>query len=158
MSTQLQSAHPFHGISLHVTIVVAPENTDKFLEHMKPCFDAVTAEPECMSFQVFHDPEQPGYFRFVENWSKDKEWLIKVGLVFVSSSKLRRRRTLMVVLALEVMVLMWGRQYQLTKDYYKPYEEATKPLWIKPRELRVFEQLDDGWTMVKASSKDGALT
>ena len=93
MSTQLQSAHPFHGISLHVTIVVAPENTDKFLEYMKPCFDAVTAEPECMSFQVFHDAEQPGYFRFVENWSKDKEWLIKVGPSF-SSFKLRSQRTL----------------------------------------------------------------
>ncbi|CAF9927710.1 MAG: hypothetical protein HETSPECPRED_006653 [Heterodermia speciosa] len=122
MSPQLQSSHPFHGISLHVTIVVAPENADKFLESLRPCFDAVTAEPECMSFQVFHDAEQPGYFRFVENWSKDKDWLIK---------------------------------NQLTKDYYKPYEEATKPLWIKPRELKVFEQLDDAWTVVNAGSKDG---
>ena len=97
MSTQPQSPPPFHGISLHVTIVVAPENSAEFLKLLKPCFDAVTAEPECMSFQVFHDPEQPGYFRFVENWSRDKEWLIKVGRCFfshfsVSRSYIRRQK------------------------------------------------------------------
>ena len=109
-----------------------------------------------MSFQVFHDPEQPGVFRFVENWGKDKEWLIKVGLFFFSS----KLRSLVVKgpyggLGSRGHDANAGSQYQLTKDYYKPYEEATKPLWIKPRELKVFEQLDDEWTMVKAVSKGG---
>ena len=40
----------------------------------------MVAEPECASFEVFHDPEQPGYFRFVENWRRDKEWLVNVSL------------------------------------------------------------------------------
>ena len=65
-----------------MTIVVAPENIDRFLEYLKPCFEAVVAEPECAAFEVFHDPEQPGCFRFVENWRRDKEWLIKVSLDF----------------------------------------------------------------------------
>lgn len=73
MSTHIQDSHAFHGISLHVNITVAPENVDKFLAAFKPCFDAVTAEPECTFFEVFHDQDNPGRFRFVENWSKDKE-------------------------------------------------------------------------------------
>lgn len=85
MSSQVQSSQAFHGISLHVTIVVAPENVEKFLSLLKPCFDAVIAEPECTSFEVFHDQEQPGYFRFVENWSQDQEWLIKVCRPSLSS-------------------------------------------------------------------------
>ena len=73
MSTHVQDSHAFHGISLHVNITVAPENVDKFLAAFKTCFDAVTAEPECTFFEVFHDVDNPGDFRFVENWSKDKE-------------------------------------------------------------------------------------
>lgn len=73
MSTHVQESHAFHGISLHVNITVAPENVDKFLAAFKTCFDAVTAEPECTFFEVFHDVDNPGTFRFVENWSKDKE-------------------------------------------------------------------------------------
>ena len=78
MSTQTQPTKPFYGISLHVNITVAPENIEKFLEGLKPCYDAVVAEPENTSFEVYHDPNQPGRFRFVECWSKDKEWLINV--------------------------------------------------------------------------------
>ena len=70
----------FRGMSLHVTITVAPENAEKFLENLKPCFDLVAAEPECQYFEVFQSPEQPGRFRFVENWSKDREWFMKVGI------------------------------------------------------------------------------
>lgn len=66
-------SHAFHGISLHVNITVAPENVDKSLTAFKTCFDAVTAEPECTFFEVFHNADNPGNFRFVENWSKNKE-------------------------------------------------------------------------------------
>lgn len=78
MSTHIQDSHAFHGISFHVSITVAPENVDKFLAALKPCFDAVTAEPENTFFEVFHDVDNPGHFRFVENWSKDQEWFMKV--------------------------------------------------------------------------------
>ena len=53
MSTHIQSSHAFHGISLHVSITVAPENIDKFLAAFKVCFDRVTAEPECTFFEIF---------------------------------------------------------------------------------------------------------
>lgn len=77
MSTHtLESPHAFHGTSLHIDITVAPESVDKFLEILKPLFDLVAAEPECTFYEVFHDPDNPGHFRFVENWSKDKEWFM----------------------------------------------------------------------------------
>ena len=68
MSTELNT---FHGISLHVSVAIAPEHIDEFLSHYKACFDAVTAEPECIFFEVFHDAEHPGHFRWVEDWNKD---------------------------------------------------------------------------------------
>lgn len=68
----------FHGISVHVSITVAPSDIDAFLLALKPVYDAVTAEPECTYFEVFHSLEEPGAFRFVENWSRSKEWFIEV--------------------------------------------------------------------------------
>ena len=62
-----------------------------------------------MSFQVFHDAEQPGYFRFVENWSKDKDWLIKVGWSFLSTFQATWSEDVGMDLAREAMVLMWSR-------------------------------------------------
>ncbi|KAL8834993.1 MAG: hypothetical protein Q9170_003514 [Blastenia crenularia] len=38
---------------------------------------------------------------------------------------------------------------QMTKAYYKPYEEATKPLWIEERTAEVFELLSADWTRQK---------
>ena len=66
------------GISLHLTITVSPENSEKFLSHFKPVFEAVTAEPDCTYFEVFQDPSQPGTFQIVENWSRDLEWFMTV--------------------------------------------------------------------------------
>lgn len=63
-----------------------------------------------MSFQVFHDAEQPGYFRFVENWSKDKDWLIKVGRSFLSTFQAAWSEDIRLALAKEPMVLMWSRR------------------------------------------------
>lgn len=73
MSIQVQDSHAFHGISLHVNIIVAPENVDKFLAAFETCFDVVIAKFECYFFEVFQDLNNPDNFRFVENWSKDKE-------------------------------------------------------------------------------------
>ena len=68
------------GISLHLTITVAPEKSEEFLSHFKPIFDEVTAEPECTYFEVFQDPSQPGTFQIVENWTKDLEWFMTVSV------------------------------------------------------------------------------
>lgn len=70
----------FHGISFHLTFTVAPENANEFLKRFGPIVDLVAAEPECEYFEVFQSPEQPGRFRVVEHWSKDKDWFMKVGL------------------------------------------------------------------------------
>ena len=37
-------------------------------------------------------------------------------------------------------------QHQITKDYYKPYLEATEPLFVKPREFEFVNRLPSGWT------------
>ncbi|KAI1486599.1 hypothetical protein F5X96DRAFT_654284 [Biscogniauxia mediterranea] len=78
-SPQQQSAEEEEeeGMSLQVTVHVAPENVDKFLAAFKPVFDKVAAEPECMFFEVYRSPEEPGKISWVENWSKSKEWFLK---------------------------------------------------------------------------------
>lgn len=68
---------PYTGpsVSLHVSITVAPENTAKFLDLLKPVYDLVSAEPECVFFEVFQNPAVPGEFKFVENWHATVEWV-----------------------------------------------------------------------------------
>lgn len=61
-------APPPQGISLHVTVHIAPENTDRFLAAFKAIFDVVSAEPECTFFEIYRCPEEPGKFTWVENW------------------------------------------------------------------------------------------
>jgi len=61
-------------LSLHVTIQVAPENAEAFLAALRPTWAGCSSEPECLFFDVFQDPKTPGLFRFVELWSKDREW------------------------------------------------------------------------------------
>ena len=65
-STVIMPSTP--GISLHISVHVAPENADKFLAALKPVIDSVSAEPECTFFEVYQDPEDPGKLSWVENW------------------------------------------------------------------------------------------
>ncbi|OTB09237.1 hypothetical protein M426DRAFT_7250 [Hypoxylon sp. CI-4A] len=67
----------YKGISLHVTVHIAPENVDKFLAAFKAIFDVVSAEPECLFFQVYKSPSEPGKLSWVENWSKDGQWFME---------------------------------------------------------------------------------
>lgn len=62
------AAPPSQGISLHVTVHIAPENAERFLAAFKTVFDVVAAEPECTFFEVYRSPEEPGKFSWVENW------------------------------------------------------------------------------------------
>ncbi|KAF4629857.1 hypothetical protein G7Y89_g8293 [Cudoniella acicularis] len=66
------------GLSLHVTVTVAPENVQQFLAHLQPAFEVVAAEPECTFFEVYTSSDQPGVIRWVEGWSKDRQWLLQV--------------------------------------------------------------------------------
>ncbi len=56
------------GVSLQVTVYIAPENVDKFFEYFKPVYDRVIAEPECQFFEVYQSAEDPGAISFVEDW------------------------------------------------------------------------------------------
>ncbi|TVY12954.1 hypothetical protein LARI1_G008980 [Lachnellula arida] len=53
-------------LTLFVTFQVAPENIDKFKEAHRPVWKACSEEAECLLFDVFQDPDQPGRYRFVE--------------------------------------------------------------------------------------------
>ncbi|KAJ4292673.1 hypothetical protein N0V90_009336 [Kalmusia sp. IMI 367209] len=103
------------GLSLHVTFHIDPAKVPAFLEALKPAYDVVTAEPECIFFEVFQMPDKPGVFKFVEDWNASMEWLVN-----------------------------------LKKEYYKPYLEATEPLYLKPREFEIFERMPENqWVSVK---------
>ncbi|KAL8981091.1 MAG: hypothetical protein Q9205_004017 [Flavoplaca limonia] len=38
---------------------------------------------------------------------------------------------------------------QITKDYYKPYLAATEPMFIKPREVKFYDRMEESWTFAK---------
>ncbi|KAI1196502.1 hypothetical protein F5X97DRAFT_325333 [Nemania serpens] len=66
-----------YGMSLHVTVYIDPLNVIAFFDAFKPVFEKVTAEPECLFFEVYQDPEAPGTISWVENWSKSIDWFLK---------------------------------------------------------------------------------
>jgi hypothetical protein len=78
MATDPTNPPVLSSFSLHVKIVVAPENVNAFLEALKPAYDAVIAEPENVFFQVFQNPQNPGEFKFIENWNGSLEWFMSV--------------------------------------------------------------------------------
>ncbi|KAI0434291.1 hypothetical protein F5Y09DRAFT_266792 [Xylaria sp. FL1042] len=65
------------GWSLHVTVYIAPENVDRFLAAFKPVFNKVVAEPECLFFEMYQSPQEPGKLSWIENWSKSPEWFLE---------------------------------------------------------------------------------
>ncbi|KAI0479634.1 hypothetical protein F4859DRAFT_513138 [Xylaria cf. heliscus] len=65
------------GWSLHVTVYIAPENVGRFLAAFKPVFNKVVAEPECLFFEMYQSPQEPGKLSWVENWSKSPEWFLE---------------------------------------------------------------------------------
>ncbi|TVY84090.1 hypothetical protein LSUE1_G003854 [Lachnellula suecica] len=68
----------FPGMSLHVTIFVAPEEVPKFLAFLRTAYEAVIKEPECTFFEVYTNPSVPGQVSWVEGWNKDFKWLMEV--------------------------------------------------------------------------------
>jgi quinol monooxygenase YgiN len=76
----------FPVVSLHVKFYIDPTKVDEFLDALKPAYDAVIAEPECKSFEIYTLPEEPGVIKFVENWQAKEDWqatvkwLLEVGI------------------------------------------------------------------------------
>lgn len=73
MATPLETTQ----MVLHVTIQIDPSNVEVFLKELRPVWAACCREPECLYFEVAHSPTEPGLFRFVEVWTKDKEWFLE---------------------------------------------------------------------------------
>ncbi|KAI0472749.1 hypothetical protein GGR56DRAFT_676815 [Xylariaceae sp. FL0804] len=68
---------PVPGMSLHVTVHVAPADVERFLDAFKAVFDLVVDEPECLFFEVYRSPDEPGRISWVENWSKSTQWFLE---------------------------------------------------------------------------------
>ncbi|KAI1650126.1 uncharacterized protein F4817DRAFT_279654 [Daldinia loculata] len=76
-ATTSEATPPSKGISLQVTVHIAPENVERFLVAFKAIFDVVAAEPECLFFEVYKSVEEPGKLSWIENWSKDIQWFLE---------------------------------------------------------------------------------
>lgn len=69
---------PFYGVSIHVTVTVAPENVDQLISLLKPTYDLVAAEQECTFIEVYKNIMTPGEVTWVEGWTKDVQWIQEV--------------------------------------------------------------------------------
>ncbi|TVY88103.1 hypothetical protein LAWI1_G006795 [Lachnellula willkommii] len=58
-------------LTLFVTFQVAPENIEKFKEAHRPVWKACSEEAECLLFDVFQDPDQPGRYSSKPLWIED---------------------------------------------------------------------------------------
>ncbi|KAI3401212.1 hypothetical protein diail_11918 [Diaporthe ilicicola] len=67
-------------LTLFVTFHIKHDLIEKFKEAHRPVWAACAEEPECLLFDVFQDPGQPGRFRFVEVWNASREWFENVQL------------------------------------------------------------------------------
>lgn len=67
------------GFTLIVTATIQPDKVDEWLSIFWPAFEKVSNEPECLSFELFRYPDEPNKVKWVENWSKSKEWFMEVS-------------------------------------------------------------------------------
>ncbi|KKY17117.1 putative antibiotic biosynthesis monooxygenase [Diplodia seriata] len=65
------------GFTLVVAATIKPDKVDEWLAQFWLAFDRVSAEPECLSFEVFRFPDQPNKIKWVENWSKSVQWFME---------------------------------------------------------------------------------
>lgn len=66
------STHP--QLTLIVHFHIKPHLIETWKAAHRPVWAACAAEPECLYFDVFADPLNPGEFRLVEVWDATREW------------------------------------------------------------------------------------
>jgi hypothetical protein len=49
------------------------------LAALKPAYDGVIAEKENVFFEVYHNPQKKGEFKFIENWNASVKWFMTVS-------------------------------------------------------------------------------
>ncbi|KAM3414352.1 hypothetical protein BST61_g10998 [Cercospora zeina] len=64
-------------LTLFITMKIQPDKIEEWKEAHRPVWAAIALEPEQIFFDLFEDPSDPGTFRFIEVWSKDREWFEK---------------------------------------------------------------------------------
>ena len=78
------SKYPPAQLALFVTIHVRPEDADALAAAHRSVWAACGAEPECLVFDVWQDPQDRGHFKFFEVWSRDRDWFERVSLPFLA--------------------------------------------------------------------------
>ncbi|KAI7783457.1 Antibiotic biosynthesis monooxygenase [Diaporthe eres] len=61
------------GFTLIITVSIQPDKYDEWLRHSWTAFKHVTAEPDCLSFEMFTVPGEANKVKWVESWSKSLE-------------------------------------------------------------------------------------
>lgn len=67
------------GFSLIITVTVQPDKYDEWLRLSWETFKLVTAETDCLSFEMFSVPGEPHKVKWVESWSKSLEAVMAVS-------------------------------------------------------------------------------
>ena len=62
------------SITIFVDFYIKPDRIEEWKSIHRPIWDAVAHEKECLLFDIFWDPDEPGHFRLVEVWAGDREW------------------------------------------------------------------------------------
>lgn len=68
------------GFTLIVTVTIQPDKYDEWLRHSWTAFKHVTAEPDCLSFEMFTVPGDANKVKWVESWSKSLESVMAVRI------------------------------------------------------------------------------
>lgn len=67
------------GCSLIITVTVQPDKYDEWLRLSWETFKLVTAETDCLSFEIFSVPGEPNKMKWVESWGKSLEAVMAVS-------------------------------------------------------------------------------
>ncbi|KAF2717747.1 hypothetical protein K431DRAFT_276250 [Polychaeton citri CBS 116435] len=107
--------------TVFVDFFVQPDMIDQWKDAHRPVWHSCANEPECLLFDVFHDPfdsdmtrKLGGHFRLVEVWNGSRSWFDTV---------------------------------QLSKPYYKTLWPKSEPTWRKPMFIEYMEREGEGFCL-----------
>jgi hypothetical protein len=67
-------------LSIHVKVTVAPSDATSFIAAFNRAKAAAIAIPQCISSELYTNPNMPGQFKYVEDWNATIEWVMAVSL------------------------------------------------------------------------------
>lgn len=65
--------------SIQVKVFVDPSNALEFLAAFKRAKAIATAQPECISSNLYRNPNALGEFKYIEDWNATVEWILNVS-------------------------------------------------------------------------------